>query len=60
MEYLSVAKIAEKWGVSQRSVHKAAKDGYISGAKQIDGIWHIPENAVCPIVPHKNQRKLHK
>lgn len=58
--HVSVSKIAEKWGVSQRSVHKAVKDGYISGAKQIDGIWHIPENAVCPIVPHKNQRKLHK
>ena len=48
--YVSVAKAAEMWDVSQRAVYKAAKDGDISGAKQIDGKWHIPEHAVCPIV----------
>lgn len=55
--HVSVAKIAEEWGVSQRAVHKAAKEGHISGAKQVNGIWHIPEHAVCPIKGRSRGRK---
>lgn len=58
--HISVAKAAEKWGVSQRAVHKAAKDGDISDAQKIDGKWHIPENAVCPIRCKKEKNGYRK
>jgi predicted site-specific integrase-resolvase len=48
MEYVSVGKIAEKWGVTTITVYNAAKTGRIPGAEFIDGKWHIPEDAVQP------------
>ena len=48
MEYTSVAKTAEKWGVSQRSVRNYCATGRISGAKLIGKTWYIPENAQKP------------
>lgn len=48
MEYLSVEKIAEKWGVSERSVRNYCAEGRIEGARQEDGIWLIPAEAEKP------------
>lgn len=48
MEYISVAKIAEKWGLSERSVRNYCANGRIAGAKLIGKIWYIPENAQKP------------
>ena len=48
MEYVSVAKMAEKWGISERSVRNYCAQGRIAGAKLIGKTWYIPENAVKP------------
>ena len=48
MEYISVAKIAEKWGISERSVRNYCSQGRIADAKLIGKTWYIPENATKP------------
>ena len=48
MEYLSVAKMAEKWGISERSVRNYCAQGRIAGAKIIGKTWYIPEDAQKP------------
>ena len=48
MEYLSVAKTAEKWGISERSVRNYCAQGRIAGAKLIGKTWYIPEDARKP------------
>ena len=48
MEYLSVAKMAEKWGISERSVRNYCAQGRIAGAKLIGKTWYIPEDAEKP------------
>ena len=48
MKYTSVAKIAELWGLSERSVRKYCRDGKISGAFLTGKTWNIPENATKP------------
>lgn len=48
MEYVSVAQMAEKWGISERSVRNYCAVGRITGAKLIGKIWYIPEDAQKP------------
>ncbi len=48
MEYVSVAKTAEKWGISERSVRNYCATGRIADAKLIGKTWHIPANAQKP------------
>ena len=48
MEYVSVAKVAEKWGISQRSVRNYCANGRIRDSKLIGKTWYIPENAQKP------------
>lgn len=48
MKYLSVAEIADKWGISERSVRNYCAQGRINDAKLIGKIWSIPENAQKP------------
>lgn len=48
MKYLSVAKTAEKWGVSERSVRNYCAEGRLDGAFLTGKTWNIPENAVKP------------
>ena len=48
MEYISVAKIAEKWGLSERSVRNYCAQGRIPNAKLIGKTWYIPEDAQKP------------
>ena len=54
MKYLSVAEMADKWGVSQRSVRNYCAQGRINDAKLIGKIWNIPENAQKPERLNKN------
>lgn len=56
MEYLSVAKIAEKWGISERSVRNYCAQGRIVDAKLIGKIWYIPENAKKPSRINKSKK----
>lgn len=48
MKYLSVAEIAKKWGMSERSVRNYCNLGRIEGAFLTGKTWNIPENAVKP------------
>ena len=48
MEYVSVAKMAEKWGISERSVRNYCANGRIADAKLIGKTWYIPEDAQKP------------
>ncbi len=48
MEYVSVAKMAEKWGLSERSVRNYCANGRIAGAKIIGKTWYIPDDAKKP------------
>lgn len=48
MNYLSVAEIAKKWGISERSVRNYCNLGRIEGAFLTGKTWNIPENAVKP------------
>ena len=55
MEYLSVGKMAEKWGISQRSVRNYCAKGRIAGAKRIGKIWYLPEDAQKPECTNKKK-----
>ena len=48
MDYVSVAKMAEKWGISERSVRNYCANGRIAGIKLSGKTWYIPENAAKP------------
>lgn len=48
MDYLSVAEIAKKWNISERSVRNYCAQERIPGAVLIGKTWHIPENAEKP------------
>ena len=48
MRYLSVAEIAKKWDVSERSVRNYCAHGRVNGAFLTGKTWNIPENAEKP------------
>ena len=55
MNYVSVAQMAEKWGISERSVRNYCAQGRIADAKLIGKTWYIPENAKKPERINKKQ-----
>jgi len=48
MKYISPKEAAEKWGISQRRVHKLCCEGRIEGAVRHSRVWLIPESAEKP------------
>ncbi len=48
MRYLSVAEIAKKWDVSERTVRNYCAQGRVDGAFLTGKTWNIPENAEKP------------
>lgn len=48
MKYLSVAEIAKKWNLTDRSVRKYCQDGKIPGVFLTGKTWNIPENSEKP------------
>ena len=48
MRYLSVAEIAKKWGVSERSVRNYCAEGRVAGARLAGKTWEIPDSAEKP------------
>ena len=48
MKYLSVAEIAKKWNLTDRSVRKYCQDGKIPGAFLTGKTWNIPEDSKKP------------
>ena len=57
MQYLSVAEIAKKWDVSERSVRNYCAHGRVSGAVLTGKTWNIPENAKKPVRSNKKKEK---
>ena len=55
MRYLSVAKIADKWDISKRSVRNYCATGRVDGAILVGKTWKIPEDAQKP--QRSNKRK---
>ena len=55
MKFLSVAEIAKKWNISERSVRNYCALGKIEGAFLTGKTWNIPENAVKPDRVNKKQ-----
>ena len=49
MRYLSVAEIAKKWNISERSVRNYCASGKIPDAFLTGKTWNIPENALRPV-----------
>mgnify|MGYP000098142463 CR=1 FL=1 len=48
MKYLSVADMAKKWNLSERSVRNYCAKGRVEGANLMGKTWQIPENAEKP------------
>ena len=57
MRYLSVAEIAKKWDISERSVRNYCAHGRVQGAFLTGKTWNIPENAEKP--ERSNKKKEH-
>jgi len=57
MTYLSVQEVAEKWGLSTRSVRNYCTTGRITGAFQTGRNWNIPADAQPP---HRKPRTTTK
>ena len=58
MRYLSVAEIAKKWNISERSVRNYCAHGRVQGAFLTGKTWNIPENAEKP--ERSNKKKEHQ
>ena len=56
MEYISVVKFAEKYGVSERTVRNYCAENKIDGAFLTGKTWNIPVDAVLPT--RKNRARI--
>lgn len=54
MKYLSVAEMAKKWNVSERSVRNYCALGKVDGAFLTGKTWNIPEDAKKPLKSKKD------
>ena len=59
MQYLSVAQIAAKWNISERSVRNYCAQGRVPGAFLTGKTWNIPEDAdMLPLMPDEMRRPM--
>ena len=58
MKMFSVAEIAKKWNVSERSVRNYCAAGRVPGAELIGKVWMIPEDAEKPARARKKALDL--
>lgn len=56
MKYLSVAEIAKKWNISERSVRNYCAHGRVNSAFLTGKTWKIPENAEKPERSNKKEK----
>ena len=57
MRYLSVAEIAQKWHISERSVRNYCAHGRVQGAFLTGKTWNIPEDAEKPARSNKKKEQ---
>lgn len=48
MNYITVRQAADKWGVSERWVHKLCQNNRIKGQIRFSTVWMIPADAEKP------------
>lgn len=48
MEYISITKTSEKWGISTRRIRILCNEGRIPGAYKKKAYWVIPKDAEKP------------
>ena len=48
MDYVTLAEIAEKWGISNRRVQTLCSEGRIPGATRLGNMWVVPINSEKP------------
>ena len=58
MRYYSVADMAKKWNISERSVRNYCAQGRVKGAILNGKTWSIPENARKPERINKSKKQL--
>ena len=58
MRYLSVAEIAKKWNMSERSVRNYCAQARVNGAFLTGKTWNIPESAEKPERTNKRKEEL--
>ena len=58
MEYISVAEVAKKWKISERSVRNYCAQGRIANAVLTCKTWNIPSDATKPTRKPKQVTKL--
>lgn len=58
MEYISVADVAKKWKISERSVRNYCAQGRIANAVLTGKTWNIPSDATKPTRKPKQGTKL--
>ncbi len=58
MKYLSVADIAKKWNISERSVRNYCAAGRVVGARLVGKTWEIPEGAEKPARAARSTQRL--
>ena len=59
MTYLSVAEMAKRWGLSERTVRNYCAYSKIRGAFLLGKIWNIPEDAIKPERINKGTKTAH-
>lgn len=57
MDYYSVSQMADKWGISERSVRNYCANGRVQGAFLTGKTWNIPQNAVKPERKNKKDKQ---
>ena len=57
MQYVSVAEMAEKWNISERSVRNYCAHNRVEGAFITGKTWNIPENTEKPERTNKKREK---
>ena len=58
MRYFSVAEIAKKWDISERSVRNYCAQNRVDGAFIAGKTWKIPENAKKQFVQTRRKNSL--
>ena len=57
MDYITVREVAQKWGVSPRSITYHLMDGRIPGAVKKGNLWLIPAAAEKPVDLRRGKKK---
>ena len=56
MKFISVAELAKRWQITERSVRKYCRDGRVAGAILVGKTWKIPEDAMKPERKEKSKQ----